>query len=87
MRRKWKLGCGASLEVLETPNNGDGVFEVRIVGSPRQGWFAEVEGWVPQDDVLGELIARGKNVRLVVVPRAIPKLIKILQYLEKQGAA
>ena len=80
MRRKWKLGCGASLEVVETPQDEDGSFLVRIVDRPSRGWFAELNGFLwPQSYY-------GSDVKLVILPEAIPKLVKILQYLEKQSA-
>lgn len=81
MKRKWKLGCGASLEVVQIPHDEDGSFLVRIVDRPSRGWFAELSG------LLGSQPYRGSDVKLVILPEAIPKLIKIMQYLEKQSAA
>ena len=79
MRRKWKLGCGASLEVVQVPHDEHGGFLVRIVDRPSRGWFAELNGFLwPQP-------YRGSDVKLVILPDAIPKLINILQYLEKQA--
>lgn len=74
MRRNWKLGCGASLEVVEIPNEEEDIFEVRIVGRPGSGWFARINNG---------LSSSGADVTLIVRQPAIPKLIKILQYLEK----
>lgn len=78
MKRKWKLGCGASLEVLQTPDEQQGAFTVRIEGRRSDGWFAQL------NDPLSRLpLAQGSDVKLVILRKAIPKFIKILQYLEK----
>ena len=79
MKRKWKLGCGASLEVLEL---GDEplAFTIHIVGSSADGWFAELKA-----DAWPGFIC-GSDVKLVFRHKAIPRLIKILQYLEKVKA-
>lgn len=76
MRRKWKLGCGASLEVLKMPGNGQHFFDVRIVGKQSAGWFAEVP-------FAGGTVT-ATEINLMVRAEAIPKLSKILQYLESQ---
>jgi hypothetical protein len=74
------LGCGALLEVVETPGDEDGSFLIRITDRPSRGWFAELNG-LPWSQSY-----RGSDVKLVILPEAIPKLIKIMQYLEKQSA-
>ncbi|KKL85200.1 hypothetical protein LCGC14_1957090 [marine sediment metagenome] len=82
MKRKWKLGCGATLEVVEIPGDSDEeIFVIRIVDRPSRGWFAQVGRQSGYPEFL-----TGSDVKLVILPEAIPKLIKILQYLEKQSA-
>ncbi|KKL91804.1 hypothetical protein LCGC14_1891050 [marine sediment metagenome] len=79
MRRKWKLGCGASLEVLKTGDESL-AFTIHAVGNPRDGWFAELKA----DTWPG--FVNGSDVKLVFRRKAIPRLIKVLQYLEKVKA-
>ena len=81
MKRKWKLGCGASLEVLELPEAEEDIFVVRIMGGLGQGWFAEVK-----ENSIYPSVTRGSDLKLIVRPKAIPKLIKVLQYLEEVKA-
>ena len=67
MRRKWKLGCGATATVVtSSPLH----YIVRIMAHPDHENFANI-------------LDNGSGVELVIERRAIPKVIKVLQYLEK----